>query len=105
MFYSKQLVCFNRTTLERRVHNNNTAKDITDINIYERITKFQYQLKNEFVYRVPLRYFLDINRYQRDKMDRIKCHLETDMKNLFELKKKVSRSTRCKIFTRAPFLQ
>ena len=55
MFYSKQLVCFNRTTLKRRVHNSNTAKDITDINIYERITKFQNQLKNEFVYRVPLR--------------------------------------------------
>ena len=55
MFYSKQLVCFNRTTLERRVHNSNTAKEITDINIYERITKFQNQLKNEFVYRVPLR--------------------------------------------------
>ena len=85
MLYSKELVYFKRTTLERRVHNSNTANDITDLNINERITKFQNHLKNEFVYRVPLRYFTDIGKINFPlKIDfRIKCHLETDMKKLF----------------------
>ena len=62
MFYSKKPIYFNRTTLERRTHNSNTANDITDLNINERIIKFQDQLKNEFVYRVPLRYFTDLGK-------------------------------------------
>ena len=56
ILYSKQLVSFNRTMLERIVHNSNTANVITDLNINERIIKFQNQLKNEFVFRVLLRY-------------------------------------------------
>ena len=85
MLYSKELVYFKRTTLERRVHNSNTANDITDLNINERITKFQNHLKNEFVYRVPLRYFTDIGKINFPlKIDfRIKSHLESDMKKLF----------------------
>ena len=90
MLYSKKPIYFNRTTLERRTHNNNTANDITDLNINERITKFQDQLKNEFVYRIPLRYFTDLGKTNFPlKIDfRIKCHLITDMKKLFESKKK-----------------
>ena len=86
MLYSKQPVYFNRTTLEQRLHNSNTANDITDLNINERITKFQNQLKNELVYRIPLCYFADIRKINFPlKIDfRIKCHLETDMKKLFE---------------------
>ena len=33
-----------------------------DLNIDERITTFQDQLKNEFVYRIPLRYFTDLGK-------------------------------------------
>ena len=62
MLYSKQLTHFNKTSLERTIHNSNTANDITDLNINERITKFQNQLKNEFVYRIPLPYFSDIGK-------------------------------------------
>ena len=38
MLYSKKPVYFNRTTLEERTFNSTTAKDITDLNINERIT-------------------------------------------------------------------
>ena len=41
MLYSKQSTYFNKTLLEQRIHNGNTANDITDLNINERITKFQ----------------------------------------------------------------
>ena len=110
VLYSKQLVYFNKTMLGQRLHNSNIANDITDLNINERITKFQNQLKNEFVYKVPLRYFTDIGKINFClKIDfRIKFHLETDMKKLFELKKKVTATGAADakiIFIRAPFLQ
>ena len=34
----------------------------TDLNIEDRIELFQEQLKNEYVYRIPLRYFSDIGK-------------------------------------------
>ena len=76
--------------IDRRVHNSNTANDITDLNINKRITKFKTQLKDEFVYRVPLQYFTDIGKIKFClKIDfRIKCHLETEIKKLFQSKKK-----------------
>ena len=86
------------------------ANDTTDLNINERITKFQNQLKNKFVYRTPLRYFTDIGKINFPlKIDfRIKCHLEIDMKKLFESKKKVTAISAPDakiIFTKAAFLQ
>ena len=33
-----------------------------DLNIDDRITKFKEQLKNEHVYRIPLRYFTDLGK-------------------------------------------
>ena len=80
----------NKTTIDRRTHNSTTLNDITDLNFNERITKFQNQLKNEFVYRIPLRYFTDLGKINFPlKNDfRIKCHLETEMKKLFESKKR-----------------
>ena len=62
------------------------AKDLT---IDERISKFSDQLKNELVYRISLRYFTDLGKITfLLKIDfRIKCHLETDLKKLFEWKK------------------
>ena len=55
MLYSKQPIYFSRTTLEQRTCSSTTANDITDLNIHERIATFQKQLKNEFVYGIPLR--------------------------------------------------
>ena len=53
-----------------------------DLNVGNRITKFQNLLKNEHVYRIPLRYFTDLGKINfSTKIDyRIKLHLETDEK-------------------------
>ena len=87
-----------------------TLNDVTDLSINERITKFQNQLKNEFVYRIPLRYLTDLGKINFPlKIDvRIKCHLETEMKELFKSKKKVTAIGALDakiIFTRPPFTQ
>ena len=75
--YSKQAVYFADAGIDRRIHNrdgvNVTGLNATvaatrktayakDLNIDDRITKFQNQLKNEYVYRIPLRYFTDIRK-------------------------------------------
>ena len=74
---------------------------------------FQSQLKNEFVYRIPLRYFSDIGKINfPTKIDyRIKMFLETNMDNLFESKKVLAANAAIPevdaeiIFTKAPFVQ
>ena len=87
------------------------ANDITDLNINDRITKFQDQLKDEYVHRIPLRHFTDlseINGPLKIYFRIIKCHLETEMKKLFEFKKKVTTIPAPEvkiIFTRLPFIQ
>ena len=60
-----------------------------DLNIDERISLFQNQLKKEFFYRIPLRYFSDTGKIIfPTKIDyRIKIFLETDMDKLFESRK------------------
>ena len=80
---------YNKTTINRRTHNSSTLNDITDPNINERITKFQNQLKNEFFYRILIRYFTDLGKinFPLKTYFRIKCYLETEMKKLFEPKK------------------
>ena len=92
LLYDNTVVYYNKTTMDRRTHNSNTANDITDLNINERLQKFNNQLKNEYVYRIPLRYFTDLGKINVPlKIDfRIKCHLKTDMKKLFESKEKVT---------------
>ena len=72
--------------------------------------KFKNQLKNEYVYRIPLRYFNDLGKIKFPlKNDfRRKCHLKTDVKKLFELKKNVTAVPTPDaqiIFTKAPFIQ
>ena len=61
----------------------------TDLNIEARIELFQEQLKNENVYRIPLRYFSDIGKINfPTKIDyRTKHFLETKMEKLFESRK------------------
>ena len=81
--------------------------------IDQRIAKFQDLLKNERVYRVPLRYFCDIGEISfTTKIDyRIKLFLETNMNKLFKSKQilapgvAVPNADAQIIFTRAPFLQ
>ena len=59
------------------------GNDAKDLNIEERISKFQSQLRDEYVY------FTDLGKINIPlKIDfRIKCHVETDLKRLFESKK------------------
>ena len=69
-------------------------------------------LKNEHVYRIPLRYFSDIGKIDfPTKIDyRIKLFLETDMDKLFQSKKVLASSAAIPeadaeiILTRAPFI-
>ena len=93
LLHSKQSVYFNSTSIDRRIHNGTgfltaglTATQITtaksnnakDLNIDDRISKFQSQLKDEYVYRIPLKYYSDIGKINFSvKIDfSIKCHLE-----------------------------
>ena len=74
---------------------------------------FQNQLKNEYVYRIPPRYFSDIGKINfPTKIDyRIKLLLETKMEKLFESRKVLASTATTGdvdaeiIFTRASFIQ
>ena len=93
-------------TADKKLH----AKDL---NIDERIKLFHNQIKNEFIYRIPLRYFSDLGKINfPTKIDyRIKLFLETSVEKLFESRKVVAANGAIPaldaqiIFTRAPFLQ
>ena len=120
MLYSKQSVYHNKTTLDRRIHNGSgsttnatKANDAKDLNIDEWITKLQDQLKNEYVYRIPLRYFTDLEKINFPvKIDfRIKYYLDTEMKRLFQSRKILTSTDAVPnpdakiIFTEASFIQ
>ena len=127
--YSKKPVYFDSTSYDRQNFNSKdlittglNAAQITekkkqhakDLNIDDRITLFQDQIADEYVYIIPLRYLSDIGKINfSTKIDyRIKLFLETDMNKLFESRNILS-STTTKIpsadaeiiFTRAPFIQ
>ena len=126
MLYSKKGVSYNSTAIDRWIHNGtgfmttglttaqiNTLKAnfAKDLNIDDRISTFQNQLKNEYVYRIPLRCLTDLGKINFPvKIDfRIKCHLETEMKRLFESKKVLASTVAPApdakiIFTKAPFI-
>ena len=96
MLCSRKPVYFNKTSIDRRINNGSgggnaasKGNDAMDLNINEKIEKFQNQLKNEFVYRIPLRYFTLLGKINFPlKTDfRINCHLEADLKKLSESKK------------------
>ena len=71
------------------------------------------QLKNKYTYRIPLRYFIDLEKINFPvKMHfKIKYHLETEMKRLSESKKVLASTAAVPapnakiIFTKVPFLQ
>ena len=100
----------NTVNAEAKRKKNAHAKDL---NIDKRISLFQEQLKNEFVYRVPLRHLCDIGKINfPTKIDyRIKLFLETNMNKLFESKKLLAPAFAMPtpdaqiIFTKAPFIQ
>ena len=128
LLFSKKPVYFASENYERRNHNSkdltytglNAAQQTlkkqlhsTDLNIDDRISLFKEQLKNEFVYWIPLRYFSDIEKINfPTKIDnRIKLFLETNMDKLLESRKVLAANTAIPdvdaeiLFTRAPFVQ
>ena len=74
---------------------------------------FKEQLKDEFIYRIPLRYFSDIGKINfPTKIDyRIKLFLETQTGQLFESRKPLAANPVIPdpdaeiIFTKAPYVQ
>ena len=93
MLYSNIPVYLNKASIDRKIHNGSgssttagKANHAKDLNIDDRVTKFQDQLKHEYVYRIPLRYFTDFEKINFSvKIDfRIKCYLEIEMKRPFE---------------------
>ena len=109
-YNSKDLTYTGLTTAETTAKKKNHAKVL---NIDETISLFHSQLENEFVYRIPLRYFSDIGKINfPTKIDyRIKLFLETNMGQLFESRKVIASTATIDeadaeiIFTRAPFIQ
>ena len=110
-FNSKDLVTTGLNTAQITEKKKQHAKDL---NIDERISLFQDQLADEYVYRIPLRYFSELGKINfPTKIDyRIKLFLEADMNKLFESRKVLASTTTTIpsadaeiIFTRAPFIQ
>ena len=110
-FNSKDLVTTGLNTAQITEKKKQHAKDL---NIDERISLFQDQLADEYVYRIPLRYFSELGKINfPTKIDyRIKLFLETDMNKLFESRKVLASTTTTIpsaeteiIFTKAPFIQ
>ena len=100
LLHSNTGIYYNDVEIDRRIHNSygittrglNATQIATlkanyakDLNIDHRISKFKEMLKNEHVYGVPLRYFTDLGKINfPTKIDyRIKLHLETEMKKIF----------------------
>ena len=77
-------VYYNKATIDRRTHNSNTVNNITNLNINKMIKNFKNPLKNEYIYRIPLRYFTVLSKINFPlKIDfGIRCHLETYEKAL-----------------------
>ena len=93
LLYSKEEVVI-PCNLGRRFHgmvkedNNRDIHDVvrSDRNFRDREAKFRSQLKDKYVYRIPLKYICDIGKINfPTKIDmKIRLTLETDMKKLFE---------------------
>ena len=88
-------------------------KNAKNLNIDKKIKLFKNQLKYEFVYRIPLRYFSDIGKINfLTKIDyRRRMFLETNMDKLFESRKVLASGAAIPevdaeiIFTKAQFVQ
>ena len=68
LLYSKKAIFYNKTSLDRRVHNGagetqtpKKRKNAADLNKQE-ITKFHHILSDKHICRVPLKYFTDMEK-------------------------------------------
>ena len=82
-FIVKKKVRFYGNDNKRLAHytaTNATTSNRTNENLTDRITKFQNQVKNEYVYRIPLKYLCDLGKFNTKYV----LTLETDMQRFFE---------------------
>ena len=86
---SKKTGSYNRN-IDRWTHDSNNPRDITDDNIDDRIDKFSNVINTSRTYKIPLRYFCDLGKISFPVRInfKIRCNLEIDIKNLFEINKK-----------------
>ena len=88
LLYSKKNVAIYSTNNDRRAHYTKStaaAGNTTDKSLTDRIAKFQEQLKNECVYRIPLKLLCDIGLVNQCFKFNTKyiLTLETNMRKLF----------------------
>ena len=69
ILYSNMSVYLYKTSIDSKVHNGSGSttnsyktNDAKDLNIDDEIDTFQDQLKDEYVYKIPLRYFTDFGK-------------------------------------------
>ena len=92
LLYRKKKIVIYGNDNDRRPHyttTNATVGNRTDKNLTETIEKFQDQLKDEYVYRIPLKYLCDLRLINECFKFNTKyiLTLETDMQKLFEAKR------------------
>ena len=95
---------------DRKIHNSDNDAQRTNDNLEDRIGKISLQIDDKYVYRISATYFCELGKINfPTKTDvKIRLTLETEMKKLFEWKKKVRTigAPDIKIvFTKAPYLQ
>ena len=91
---------------DRRSHTNTGVNMSIHDNLEEREEKIADQIDSKYVYRVPLKFFWNLCKINfPTKIDlKILCTLQTNMKQLFESKKRwlvLARQT-CKLFLLEP---
>ena len=89
LLYNKEKVAIYGNNNDRRAYyttTNATAGNRTDENLTDRIAKFQNQIKNEYVYRIPLKYLSDVGLVNQCFKFNTKyiLTLRTDMQRLFQ---------------------
>ena len=101
LLYSKKSVIIPGNE-DRRSHSNNNEVFRTDDNLENREDKFATQINSKYVYRIPLKFLCNLGKINfPTKTDpKICCSLQTNMKQLFESKKKdgcywCTRRTNC----------
>lgn len=109
LMFSKKAVNYPANS-DRRSFDSKNDNDRTANNLEDRFGKFGLQTDDKYVYRVPVKHFCDLGKINfPTKIDmKIRLTLKTEMKKLFESKKKVTAIGAPDaqiIFNKAPFLQ
>ena len=91
LLYSKRRVILTGAVVDRRVHNSANLAQRRDENIAKRITKFQNLIKSNNVYRIPLRFLVDVGlvNFPTAFNKKFTFNLEQNRNKVFEAKLKV----------------